>query len=399
MAKSLEESLKILMSGVEQVLPKDGLTKKLEKKKILKVKLGFDPTAPDVHLGHAVVLKKLKQFQDLGHEIIFLIGDFTAKIGDPSGKSKTRPPLSSEQIKENAKTYFEQVGKIVDSKKTTIRYNSEWLSKMDFEEVLKLAGKVTLARLVERDDFQKRLKENLPIGLHELFYPVMQGYDSVALEADVELGGTDQTFNLLMGRVLQEQFDQTPQVSITMPILEGLDGVQKMSKSLGNYVGLNEDPREAYCKLMSISDKLMWRYLKLLLAKSDSDIKSMQRGVESSKLHPMQIKKQMAFDIVKEFWSEERAGEGQEKFEALFQNKDYSKATEVKFSQNFANPVWIVELLKEIGAIKTSSEARRLLESGSVSIDDNVIKDFKSEVSWVVGMTIKVGKHRIYKIG
>ncbi|MFC1894358.1 tyrosine--tRNA ligase [Candidatus Dependentiae bacterium] len=394
----MDNDCKILKTGIINVIPEKEFEKKLSSKKKLKIKLGADPTAPDLHLGHAVVLSKLKQFQDLGHEVIFLIGDFTARIGDPSGKSKTRPPLSLEEVKKNSKTYLEQIGKILDISKTTIKYNSEWLSQFKFEDVLKLAGKVTVARIIERDDFTKRLKENAPIGLHELFYPLMQGYDSVALQADVELGGTDQRFNLLMGRFLQEQYGQEPQIIMTMPLLEGLDGIQKMSKSLNNYVGLWEKADVAYGKLMSISDKLMWRYYLLLLDKLPTEIEKMKIDVVAGTLHPMELKKEMAYKIIEKFWSLDQAKESQQKFESLFQKKDYSKATEIELPNDFKNPVWIVELLRTLKAVSSSSEAKRLIESGAVFVDKKQIKDFKAEVVWKIGIIVKVGKHRIYKL-
>lgn len=398
MSLDVNNQLEILKSGTVQILPEDLLLKKLKSGKKLKIKLGADPTAPDLHLGHVVVLNKLRQFQDLGHEVIFLIGDFTALIGDPSGKSKTRPPLSKEDILQNSKTYLEQVGKILDINKTKVVYNSEWLSKLKFDDVLRLAGKVTVARIIEREDFDKRLKEKAPIGMHELFYPLMQGYDSVALEADIELGGTDQTFNLLMGRFLQEQYGQDPQAIMTLPLLEGLDGVKKMSKSLGNYVGLWEDADKVYGKLMSISDDLMFKYFLLLLSKTEKQITVMKSEVKDGTLHPMNLKKQMAHDIVAKYWSSDEAKAGQDKFEALFQKKDYSKAKEITLPANFDNPVWIVQLLRELNAVTSSSEAKRLLESGSVLVDDKIIKEFKAEVFWKSGTAIKVGKHRIYKI-
>jgi tyrosyl-tRNA synthetase len=385
-----------LLHGTEQVLPLEELKKKLKKKKKLRIKLGLDPTAPDIHLGHTIVLQKLKDFQDQGHEIIFLIGDFTAQIGDPSGKSKTRPPLSSDEIKKNAETYLDQVSKVLDKNKITVRYNSEWLSKMSFEDVVKLTGKVTLARIIERDDFAKRFKEKVSIGLHELLYPLMQGYDSVELESDVELGGTDQTFNVLMGRFLQQQFDQEPQIVMTLPLLEGLDGVQKMSKSLGNYVGLAEDGATAYGKLMSISDVLMWKYFELVLRFDKKEIVCMQKDAKSGDVNPMNIKKEMAYKIIERFWSKKDADDAQSKFESLFQKKDYSQAQEVKV--DLKCPVWIVELLRACGAIKSSSEGRRLIESGAVSLDGKAVKDFKAEVTWKSGMTLKVGKKRIYKL-
>ena len=398
MSTDIKETLQILHQGSVDCLPLNGLEKKLASGKKLKIKLGLDPTSPDLHLGHAVVLKKMRQFQYFGHEIIFLIGDYTAKIGDPSGKSKTRPALSDEEIEENAKTYFQQAGRILDPEKVTIEYNSRWLSKLTFSDTIKLCSKVTVARLLERDDFSKRLKNKLPIALHELLYPVMQGYDSVALDADVELGGTDQTFNLLCGRFLQEQFEKEPQVILTMPLLEGLDGVEKMSKSLGNAIGLTEKPEEAYGKLMSISDDLMWRYFSLLLSKTDKEIEALKQDIADQKIHPMSLKKKMAFEVIKEFWSEQEAEKGQNSFEAVFQKKDYSKAKQVTLSPFLDNPAWVVALLKDIGAVKTSSEAKRLIDSKAVTIDGSVVDDFKAEIAWSSGMTIKVGKHRIYTL-
>ncbi len=396
--KTIEPIFEKLKHGTVQVIPEDAFKKKLEKKKTLKIKLGMDPTAPDLHLGHAVVLNKMRQFQDLGHTVIFLIGDFTARIGDPTGKSKTRPPLTEDDIKKNAQTYFEQVSKILDPDKTEIRYNSEWLNKLNFADVLKLAGKTTLARLIEREDFQNRLEQNISIGFHELFYPIMQGYDSVVLEADIELGGTDQTFNLLMGRDLQEHYDQEPQVIMTMPLLEGLDGVQKMSKSLGNYVGLWEEPVQVYGKLMSVSDTLMWRYYHLLLDKTEQEITMLQKDVHQEKRHPMKLKKEMAFGIIKRFWSEQEAHKAQGNFEALFQKQDYSQAKEAAILSHISNPIWIVTLLKELKTISSSSEAKRLIQSGAVLVDDKKITDFKAEITCTSGMIVKVGKHRIYKL-
>lgn len=392
------QALEIIKKGTVQVLPEADLVRKLEKKGKLKIKLGMDPTAPDLHLGHAVVLSKLREFQDLGHEIILIIGDFTAMIGDPSGKSKTRPPLSEEQIKLNAKTYFDQVKKILDPAKTTIRYNSEWLSAMSFSDVVKLAGKVTLARIIEREDFHTRIQNNQSIGFHELFYPIMQGYDSVVLNSDVELGGTDQTFNLLMGRFLQEQFGHEPQVILTMPLLEGLDGINKMSKSLGNYIGLTEAPQNAFGKLMSISDNLMWRYFQLLLLKTDAEIGDMKKGIQDGTLHPMNLKKEMAYGVISKFWSKHEAANAKEHFESLFQKHDYSKAQEIRLDASVKDPIWIIELLKLIGAIKSSSEGSRLVSEGAVHVEGEKIADFKANISLKDGMIIKVGKHRIYKL-
>lgn len=397
MNTNTKKSLELIIQGTVQVTPLEDFIKKLETGKKLKIKLGMDPTAPDLHLGHAVVLSKMKQFQDLGHEVIFLIGDFTARVGDPTGRSKTRPPLTQEDIARNMQTYFEQVSRILDPAHVIIRYNSEWLGKLSTENMVKLCAKVTVARIIEREDFAKRLAENQPIGLHELLYPMFQGYDSVELQADVELGGTDQTFNLLMGRFLQEQYGQPAQVIITTPLLEGLDGVNKMSKSLGNAIGLADPAPEAFGKLMSISDQLMWRYYLLLLNTPEQHIKEMQDQVERGIAHPMDLKKQMAHNVVAKFWSKKDADVAQQQFEELFQKKDYSHAQEVALT-GLSNPAWIVDLLKALGALTSSSEARRLIESGAVHIDGKSVTDFKAEVAWHAGMVIKVGKHRIYKI-
>ncbi len=392
------DQLQAIKQGTAQVVPEKELAEKLQKKKKLKIKLGLDPTAPDLHLGHAVVLSKLKQFQDLGHEVIFLIGDFTARIGDPSGRSKTRPPLTDEQIEHNMKTYFDQVSRILDPDKITVAYNSQWLAPIQMADLVKLASKVTVARLIEREDFKNRLEKQEPVSFHELLYPIFQGYDSVALDADVELGGTDQTFNLLMGRFLQEQSGKEPQVIITLPILEGLDGVQKMSKSLGNAIGLNEKPEDAFGKLMSISDKLMWRYAQLLLHKDEHEISQLQERVAAGNLHPMALKKDIAHQVVSRFWGTQEADQARNHFESLFEKKDFSQAQPANLPQDAANPIWIVELLKLVGAVKTSSEAKRLIESKSVSIDEEAVTDFKAQINWKPGMILKVGKHRIYKL-
>lgn len=398
MSMKKKEPFEQIKQGTIAIIPEQELHKKLASGKKLKIKLGADPTSADLHLGHAVVLEKLKHFQDLGHEIIFLIGDFTARIGDPTGKSKARPPLSKEQIAENTATYFEQVGRILDPAKISIQFNSTWLDTLSSHDLITLCSKVTLARLTERDDFSNRIAKNQPIAMHELLYPLMQGYDSVQLHADVELGGTDQTFNLLMGRFLQEHYNQEPQVVITLPLLEGLDGTEKMSKSLGNYIGLSEPGSQAYGKLMSISDTLMWRYYQILLSKGASEIKDMQEGVASNKLHPKQLKKEMAHAIIAKFWSTAEADLAQQQFEALFEQKDYSQAQEILLAPETPNPVWIVDMLKQLGAVNSSSEARRLLEANAVKIDNKSYTDFAGKISWHKGMIIKVGKHRIYTL-
>lgn len=396
---SNKDQLSVLTQGTVTVVSPEALLKKLEKNIPLNIKLGMDPTAPDLHLGHAVVLSKLKQFQDYGHTIIFLIGDFTARIGDPTGKSKTRPPLSLEAIAENTQTYFEQVTRILDKSKITIAFNSQWLDSLTSKDFVTLCSKVTLSRLIERDDFSQRLAKHEPIGFHELLYPLMQGYDSVALKADVELGGTDQTFNLLIGRELQEHYHQEPQVIMTTPILEGLDGVNKMSKSLGNTIGLTEPANQAYGKLMSLSDTTMWHYWQVLLNVAPEQIEQWKKEVQNNTAHPLALKKQMAHAIVARFWSTHEANQAQEQFEALFQRKDYSQATVVHLPKGIANPLFLIDLLKAIEAVESSSEGYRLIQSHAVSIDGSVITEPKTLVTCKPSMTIKVGKHRIYRLG
>lgn len=394
----VNELLAQLTVGTSQIIPLADFRQKLAANKILKIKLGMDPSAPDLHLGHAVVLAKMRQFQDLGHQVIFLIGDFTARIGDPTGKSKTRPVLTVEEIAQNTQTYFEQVSKILDPAKTTVRFNSEWLATLTPADFIKLCAQATLAQIIERDDFADRLKNHQTISMHELLYPLMQGYDSVALESDVELGGTDQTFNLLMGRYLQQKYHQEPQVILTVPLLEGLDGKDKMSKSLNNSIGLTDLPADAYGKLMSITDLLIQRYALLLLNTPEQQIAAWNQQIQAHKLHPMDLKKQIAHAIVAKFWSPELAVQAQAQFEKLFQAQDYSAATEIVLPAGTANPIWLVDLLKILGAITTSSEARRLIQDGAVKIDEQVVTDFKTEIKWVPAMVIKVGKHRIYRL-
>jgi tyrosyl-tRNA synthetase len=397
-AHLLSEDQKKLFLGVVKILPDGGLEAKLKEHRPLRIKLGADPTSSNLHLGHAVVLKKLKQFQDLGHEVIFLIGDFTARIGDPTGKSKTRPPLDVTEIAKNMQTYFDQIGRVLDRSKISVRYNSEWLASLTLQDMIKLCSSMTVAQLIEREDFAKRLAENQAIGLHELLYPILQGYDSVALKADVEVGGTDQTFNMLCGRQLQEHFGQNPQIVITMPLLEGLDGVQKMSKSLGNAVGLTEPASQAYGKMMSISDDMMWKYYTLLLDYSPEQIAALQKDIADGVKHPMDLKKKMAHDVIEQFWGPVDAESAQEQFEAVFQKRDFSAAQQVTLPEGTQNPLWIVDLLKQLDAVKTSSEARRLIESSAILVDETTITDFKAQIVWKPGTTIKVGKHRIYCI-
>lgn len=395
----MERIIHKLMAGTSAVLPQGDLAKKLASGRKLKIKLGIDPTSPDLHLGHTVVLSKLKEFQDLGHEVIFLIGDFTARIGDPTGRSKTRPPLTDEQIAHNFRTYFEQVGKVLNLDAVTVRYNNEWLGSLTSKEWLGLCAQVTLARLTEREDFAQRIQTQQPIGFHELVYPLLQGYDSVALHADVELGGTDQTFNILMGRLLQEHYHQEPQLVMTLPLLPGLDGVAKMSKSLGNAIGLTEPANEAYGKLMSISDSLMWTYYEILLCTPKEEIEITKKQVEAGTVHPMELKKALAHALISKFWGTIEADEAQAAFENLFQKRDFDYAQPVERSTlTTQETLWIMDLLRKLDAVTSSSEARRLITEGAVSINNNKITDFKAQVPLPVGTHIKIGKHRFYRI-
>ncbi len=390
--------LETITKGTLQIIPELAFEKKLSTGRPLLVKFGVDPTAPDLHLGHAVVLSKLRQMQDLGFSIIILIGDFTARIGDPSGKSKTRPALSEEEIHANMQTYLDQVGRILRKEAIIIRYNSEWLDALTMRDLTKLCAKVTVARLLERDDFANRLANKQPISFHELLYPIFQAYDSVALKADVEIGGSDQTFNMLMGRYLQEQFGQEAQVVITMPLLEGLDGVNKMSKSLGNAIGLNEPADQAYGKIMSLADAAMWKYFSLLLYTDEQLLAQWRQQIADGTMHPMVLKKKLAHDIVAKFWSAGEAAKAQEVFEALFQQHDYSKAQEVLIEPTTVPTVWIVDLVKRLTGMESSSEIRRLLESGAITIDGRAIENFNENVTLTHGMIVKVGKHKIYKV-
>lgn len=388
-----------LLRGTVDVIPRAEFAQKWSYNRALRIKFGADPTAPDLHLGHAVALKKLRQFQDAGHHVLFIVGDFTAQIGDPTGRSKTRVPLAPEKIEEYTKTYLTQVFKILDQNKTVVRRNSEWLSALTMHDLLLLCGKVTLARIIERDDFAQRLSEHVSIGMHELLYPLMQGYDSVELRADIELGGTDQTFNLLMGRFLQEQYGQEPQVVITTPLLEGLDGHAKMSKTLGNTIGLAEAPESAYAKLMSISDALMWRYYQVLLYSSPDDILRMQQDCAAGVAHPMALKKSMAHAIISQLWSTAGADAGQQAFAERVQEHDYSHVPVTQLPAGTPTELTIIELLKLLDAIKSSSDGYRLIQAGAVRVNNLVISDPKKIIICAPGMLITVGKHRVYKLG
>ena len=397
---SAAEQFRLISHGVADLLPEDEFKKKLEKSVAtntpLIVKLGLDPTAPDIHLGHTVVLRKLKLFQDFGHKVIILIGDFTARIGDPTGKSVTRPPLTEEQVVENAKTYQEQIFKVLDPEKTEVRFNSEWLSKLDFADVLKLASKYTVARMLERDDFHKRYTEGRPISIHEFMYPLMQGYDSIALKADVEFGGTDQTFNLLMGRHLQGEEGMPEQTIITMPILEGLDGVQKMSKSLGNYIGISEAPAEMYGKAMSIPDELMMRYFMLVTDMSIEEQEQLAKDLESGTAHPRDVKMKLAHTIVRLYHGEEAANFGQEEFVRVFQKHAMpTDIPEYKVAIT-EEPVFAPQLLSDAGLTASNGEARRSIKAGAFKIDGE--KCNEEHVVLKDGMVLQVGKRKFIKI-
>lgn len=397
---SAAEQFRLISHGVADLLPEDEFKKKLEKSVAtntpLIVKLGLDPTAPDIHLGHTVVLRKLKLFQDFGHRVIILIGDFTARIGDPTGKSVTRPPLTEEQVVTNAKTYQEQIFKVLDPEKTEVRFNSEWLSKLDFADVLKLASKYTVARMLERDDFHKRYTEGRPISIHEFMYPLMQGYDSIALKADVEFGGTDQTFNLLMGRHLQGEEGMPEQTIITMPILEGLDGVQKMSKSLGNYIGISEAPSEMYGKAMSIPDELMMRYFMLVTDMSIEEQEQLSKDLESGAAHPRDVKMKLAHTIVRLYHGEEAANFGQDEFVRVFQK--HAMPTDIpEYKVTITEePVFVPQLLSDAGLTASNGEARRSIKAGAFKIDGE--KCNEEHIVLKDGMVLQVGKRKFIKI-
>ena len=368
---TIQDALAIIERGADEILPLDELKKKLQKNKPLRIKVGFDPTAPDLHLGHTVVINKMRQLQDLGHEIIFLIGDFTGMIGDPSGKNVTRKPLTKEEILENAKSYEEQVFKILDKDKTKIAFNSEWMSKMSSAEMISLASKQTVARMLERDDFSKRYKSEQAISIHEFLYPLVQGFDSVALQTDMELGGTDQKFNLLVGRDLQKQAGMEPQVILTMPLLEGLDGVQKMSKSLDNYIGIDEAPDDMFGKIMSISDELMWRYLELLSFESIETIASWKEEVVNGE-NPRNIKFRLAEEIISRFHDNEKAKKAQQNFIDRFaKNQTPDDMDEFTFPKGTK----IANLLKDSNLVSSTSEAFRMINQGAAKIDGEKITD------------------------
>jgi tyrosyl-tRNA synthetase len=390
----LQTQLEIIKRGAVEVLPEDELIAKLKRGRPLRVKAGFDPTAPDLHLGHTVLIQKMKQFQELGHEVIFLIGDFTGMIGDPTGKSETRKQLTRAEVAKNAETYKEQIFKILDPSKTVIEFNHRWMEKMDAVAMVELTAKYTVARMLEREDFKQRYQKQQTISIHEFLYPLIQGYDSVVLKADIELGGTDQRFNLLMGRELQREYGQEAQVVLTMPLLEGLDGVQKMSKSLGNYIAITDTANDMFGKLMSASDDLMWRYYELLSDRQISAIQTLRSQVDSGTLHPMDAKKSLAAELVTRFHGSAAADAAREYFETRFQKK----ATPNDIRQQFSapEPIWICRLMVEVLKFaKSTSEARRLIGQGAVKVDGRVIHDVNFQFLASDHEIIEVGKNRI----
>jgi tyrosyl-tRNA synthetase len=397
-----KEQLEIIKRGAAEVIVEADLLKKLERSVStgtpLRIKAGFDPTAPDIHLGHTVLLNKMRQFQELGHEVTFLIGDFTGMIGDPTGKSETRRHLSKEEVAENAKTYQQQIYKVLDPSKTKIAFNSEWMSKMTAEGMIQLAAKHTVARMLEREDFKKRYQSEHPISIHEFLYPLIQGYDSVMMRSDVELGGTDQKFNLLMGRELQKEYGQEPQCIVMMPLLEGLDGVNKMSKSLGNYIGINEPGREIFGKMMSANDELMLRYYELVSAASLEDLQKLKSDIRSGALHPMEAKKRLGEELVDRFCT---AGEGckaREEFERVFSKKDLPDDMPVAEIAWEGETMKLIKVMVAARVASSNSDARRLIQQGGVEVDQKPVKDDQTEIPAAAPFVLRVGKKRFVRV-
>lgn len=397
--KEVQRQLQIIKRGSVEIIPESELADKIEKSLKtnvpLKIKLGLDPSAPDIHLGHTVVLQKMRQFQDLGHEVIIIIGDFTGRIGDPTGKSETRKQLSEDEIKENAETYRKQIFKILDQAKTQVVFNSEWLSTLNFEDVMTLSSKVTVARILERDDFQKRYLAGQAIGVHEFFYPLMQGYDSVALQADLEMGGTDQKFNILMARNLQKEYGQEPQVALLMPILEGLDGVQKMSKSLGNYIGIDEEPNEIFGKTMSISDDLILRYFELATQVPAKEIDEIKKAMYEGR-NPRDYKVQLAKEIISSFHNKAAALAAEEYFNLVFSQNQIPDDVEVL--DVAYESIWIAKLVHDLELVSSTSEGRRMAKQGAVKINGEKVTDERLQIVPKKDMIIQVGKRKFAKI-
>ena len=400
---SAEEQLHIIASGASQIVPESELLEKLKRGKPLNIKLGVDPTAPDIHLGHAVPLRKLRQFQDLGHHVTLIIGDGTALIGDPSGRNTTRPQLTSEQIEANAQTYVDQAFKILDPEKTTLRHNSEWILSLDMKGLLQLTSNFTVARILERDDFHNRYTNNLPISLHEFLYPVMQAYDSVVIKADVELGGTDQLFNLLAGRELMEKMGMEPQVCLTLPLLEGTDGVKKMSKSYGNYIGLTDEPADMFGKVMSVPDELMVKYYRLASTCPVAEIDEIERGLASGELHPNKVKRALARNIVAAYYDEDTAASAEEQFDLVFKQHDMPDEIPeyaADLTPNDQGKVYLAKLIADAGLASSTGEARRLIDGGGVKLNGEALapKSYNVDPSQLKDAVIQVGKRKFVKL-
>ncbi len=393
----IEEQIRELTRGTEEVLPEDGLEKKLKEGRPLIVKAGFDPTAPDLHIGHTVLINKMRQFQQLGHEVVFLIGDFTGMIGDPSGKNSTRPPLTPDEIQANAATYEKQIFKILDQEKTRVEFNSTWMGEMNAEGLIKLAARHTVARMLERDDFNKRYKGGEPISIHEFLYPLVQGYDSVALKADIELGGTDQKFNLLVGRQLQQDYGQKPQIVMTTPLLEGLDGVQKMSKSLGNYIGITDAPGEMFGKIMSISDDLMWRYFEVLSFRTLGDIDALKQSVADG-MNPRDAKFELGQEIVARFHSEAEAKSAEQEFISRFQQGAMPEEIPDVSLKCQDGKMGIAHLLKGADLVSSTSEAFRMIKQGAVKIDGQRVDDRSLHLDAGTTNVLQVGKRKFARV-
>ncbi|CAK8716025.1 tyrosine--tRNA ligase [Candidatus Electrothrix laxa] len=400
--KPVEEQIALIERGCAELISREELEKKLrkaiEKDEPLVIKAGFDPTAPDLHLGHTVLLQKMRQFQQLGHSINFLIGDFTGLIGDPTGKSETRPPLTRDDIARNAETYKQQVFKILDPAKTTVVFNSAWLGELSSYEMVHLASELTVARMLERDDFKKRFDAHRPISIHEFFYPLIQGYDSVALKADVELGGTDQLFNLLMGREMQRSRGIPPQVVLTMPLLEGLDGVNKMSKSLGNYIGISESADNIFGKILSVSDELMFRYYELLSDLALEEIALLKQDMEQGKVHPKAVKVQLAKELVARFHDQDAADAAEKNFEQIFKRHELPDEVPEKNIIVEGKSIWLPKLLHEAGLVQSTSEGRRMVKQNAVSVNGEKVADVDAEVPTDGEVLLKVGKRRFCKV-
>ena len=398
----IEQQLDLIRRGAVDIIREEELIEKLKRAqktgKPLRVKAGFDPTAPDIHVGHTVLIRKMKHFQELGHTVIFMIGDFTGMIGDPSGRSATRKQLTADEVRQNAETYKQQIFKILDPQTTVIDFNSRWLMNLGSEGFIRLAAKYTVARILEREDFSNRMKNQLPIAVHELLYPLAQGYDSVALEADVELGGTDQRFNLLVGRELQREYGQQEQIVLTMPLLEGLDGIQKMSKSLGNYIGINEAPNDQFGKIMSISDELMFRYCELLTDLPLTEIQAVRQDIVSGKRHPMEVKADLAVRVVTDYHGRAAAEAAREEFDRVFRKRQNPEDIETKKISIAVSPIRITRLLATLNLAASNTEAQRLIESGAVHINEQRVTDPKAEISEAGEYLFKVGKRRFLRL-